>query len=215
MTLLGRLRAALGRDEASLLARARSDLRFGLGLNPPACLPPLNRAIHALERLPVTAETGLMLGQALCAKARASSDESARNLRARAVATLKAQLDQRRVSRTDRAALWAALAQAWLPMPDDLADHDRSFRQLLRAEDAQRNALDLPDAATHLAMADILLAMCQHPLCPAPRDTARAAQDHVRLSRSYPADSGQRQDADAVEAAVRHLFPGLAAGETR
>ena len=50
---------------------------------------------------------------------------------------------------------------------------------------------------------------------PAPGDTARAAQDHVRLSRSYPADSGQRQDADAVEAAVRHLFPGLAAGETR
>ena len=165
---MGRLRAALGRDDASLLARARGDVRMGLGLNPPACLAPLNRAIAALERLPASPEVSLLLGKALRAKAQALSGKPALIFRARAVAKLRSMIDQPRLGAVDRAALWAALAQAWLPLKQDAKDPDLTYRQLIRAQEAQTEALVIPTAAAHLAMAEIALALCQSALCPDP-----------------------------------------------
>ncbi|MDO8881552.1 hypothetical protein, partial [Pseudotabrizicola sp.] len=137
MSLLGRFRAALGRDDASLLARARSDVRMGLALNPPACRPPLNRAIATLERLPNSPEVALLLGRALRAKAATVSGSDARDLRARAVAKLTAMLDTTRITAIERATLYAALAQAWMPLRDDAKDPELSYRQLIRAQEAQ------------------------------------------------------------------------------
>lgn len=214
MSLLGRFRAALGRDDASLLARARGDVRMGLGLNPPACLAPLNRAIAALERLPNTPEVALLLGRALRAKAQALTGKPARILRARSVAKLRAMIEQPRLSATDRADLWAALAQAWLPLPEDAADPDRSYRQLLRAEEAQTEALVLPSAASHLAMAEILLALCRSPLCPDARRLALSLRQHLHAAGSLAPDGDERHTADTLDAAVSQLFPGLAAGDT-
>ncbi|MFN4156035.1 MAG: hypothetical protein ACK4HF_15400 [Paracoccaceae bacterium] len=215
MSLLGRLRAALGRDNGALLARARSDARMGLALNPPACLTPLNRAIDALERLPNAPEVALLLSRAYSAKARALSGKPARILRARAVAKLRAMIEQPRTSAADRAALWAALAQAWLPLPEDAADPDLSYRQLLRAQEAQTEALVLPSAAAHLAMAEIALALCQSPLCPDPRNLAVTLRHHLQVARSLAPDADEQGTADALDAAILHLFPGLPADDTR
>ncbi|RGP39176.1 hypothetical protein [Pseudotabrizicola alkalilacus] len=213
MSLLGRLRAALGRDDASLLARARGDVRMGLGLNPPACLAPLNRAIAALERLPNTPEVALLLGRALRAKAQALTGKPARILRARSVAKLRAMIEQPRISVPERAALWAALAQAWLPLPEDATDPDRSYRQLLRAEEAQTEALVIPSAATHLAMAEILLALCRSPLCPDAHRRALSLRQYLLAARALAPDADERHTADILESDVLQLFPGLAAGD--
>ena len=172
MTLPGRIRAALSRDDASLLARARGDVRMGLALNPPACLAPLNRAIAALERLPNTPEVSLLLGRSLRAKAQVLTGKPARDLRVRAVAKLRAMIEAPQTTATERATLWAALAQAWLPLAEDARDPDLSYRQLLRAQEAQTEALVVPTAAAHLAMAEILLALCRSPLCPDVRSLA-------------------------------------------
>ncbi len=209
MTLLGRFRAALGRDDATLLARARGDVRMGLGLNPPACLPPLNRAIAALERLPNTPEVALLLGHALRAKAQAQPGKSARVLRARAVAKLRAMIESPRIPIQDRAALWAALAQAWMPLPDDSADPELCYRQLLRASEAQTEALVVPSAAAHLAMAEIALALCQSAHCPHPRDLAATAARHAGAAQALEPDADERATAQALTARLRQLFPGL------
>ncbi|NEX47258.1 hypothetical protein [Pseudotabrizicola algicola] len=208
MTLLGRFRAALGRDDATLLARARADLRLGLGLNPPACLPPLNRAIAALERLPNTSEVALMLGRALCAKARAEPGTAAPVLRARAVAKLRAMIDTPRVPATEKAALWAALAQAWMPLPADADNPDLCHRQLLRAFEAQTEALVVPSAAAHLVMAEIALALSRSPLCAQPRDMAEAVRRHVQAARALGPDADELTTAHALISATRALFPG-------
>lgn len=214
MSLLGRFRAALGRDDASLLARARGDVRMGLALNPPACLAPLNRAIDALERLPNTPEVALLLGSALRAKAQTQSGQPAQKLRARSVAKLRAMIEQPRVSAADRAALWAALAQAWMPLPEDARDPDLSYRQLLRAQEAQTEALVVPSAAAHLAMAEIALALCQAVLCPNPRAMAAAGRDQVQAARNCTPDADELASAEALDSAILHLFPGLAADDT-
>jgi hypothetical protein len=211
LTLLGRFRAALGRDDATLLARARGDVRMGLGLNPPACLPPLNRAIAALERLPNTPEVALLLGRALCAKARAQSGKPAGVLRARAVAKLRAMIESPRVSIADRAALWSALAQAWMPLPEAAQDPELSYRQLLRAAEAQAEALVCPSAAAHLVMAEIALALCRSAHCPNPRELASTVCLHVQAARAQRPDADEQATAHALESAVRQLFPDLPA----
>ena len=183
---------------------------MGLGLNPPACLAPLNRAIAALERLPGTPEVALLLGRALRAKAQAVPGQSARDFRARAVAKLQAMLDQPNLGLVNRAEVYSALAQAWLPLPEDAArDPDLSYRQLVRAKEAQANALANPCAAYHLEMAEIALALCQHPLCPTPRDHAVLALRHVGAVAGLSPNVDQSDSADALETAVLHLFPGL------
>ena len=209
MSLLGRLRAALGRDHAALLTRARDDVRMGLALNPPACVGPLNRAISTLERLPNSPEVGLLLGRALRAKAQTMSGKAAREMRARAVAKLRAMIENPRIADTERAALWAALAQAWLPLPDDAKDPDLSYRQLVRAQEAQIEALEIPSAAAHLAMAEIALALCQAEFCPAPRIMASTVRNHVQAARAFDPDHDDSGTADALEPAVLHLFPDL------
>ncbi|MFN3722897.1 MAG: hypothetical protein ACK4VZ_07635 [Paracoccaceae bacterium] len=209
MSLWGRLRAALGRDHAALLGRARGDVRMGLALNPPACLAPLNRAISALERLPNSPEVALLAGQALRAKATVLSGKDARDLRARSVAKLTAMVETPRLSPTERAALWSALAQAWLPLAEDLHDPDLTHRLLMRAQEAQNEALMLPSAARHLAMAEIALALCQSPLCPAPRRMAQTVQDHLVAARGAAQDADESHRLDTLESAVLHLFPGL------
>ncbi len=219
MSLLGRLRAALGRDDTTLLERARRDVRMGLSLVPPACHAPLNRAIAALERVPTSPEVACLLGRALNAKARVVSGKAARDLRARAVAKLKSQIDAPHVPATERAALWSALAQAWMPLSDDLDDPDLCYRQLSHARDAQTKALTLPqtlpDATSHLAMADIAMALCQHPLCPAPRTMAGMAHDHAVAARHLASDIEQIKTSDALMSAALHLFPGLLDGDDR
>ena len=215
MSLLGRFRAALGRDDASLLARARVDVRMGLGLNPPACLAPLNRAIAALERLPNTPEIAMLLGRALRAKAQTLSGQSARDYRARAVAKVTAMLDRPNIAPALRADLYSALAQGWLPLPEEAAqDPDLSYRQLLRAKEAQAEALSVPSVVFHLEMAEIALALCQHPLCPTPRDMAALAWHHARAVDALTPTADQSASADALKAAVVHLFPGLRLGES-
>ena len=103
--------------------------------------------------------------RALRAKAEAVQGTAARYLRARAVAKLRPVIDNRSLSGGDRAALMAALAQAWMPLPDDLRDPDLSLRQLMRAAEAQAEAIAVPSAETHLGMAEIALALGRHPLC--------------------------------------------------
>jgi hypothetical protein len=214
VSLLGRFRAALGRDEASLLARARGDVRMGLALNPPACLPPLNRAIAALERLPNTPEVALLLGRALRAKASTVSGEAARDLRARAVAKLTAMIEAPRTTAIDRASLYAALARAWLPLRDDAKDPDLSHRQLIRAWEAQAEALVVPCTTAHLGMAEIALALCQNPLCPSPRTMALTVLSQVQAARDHQPDADEQASLDALESAALHLFPGLAAEDS-
>lgn len=214
MSLLGRFRAALGRDNASLLDRARKDLRMGLSLHPPACHPPLNRAIAALERLPQSTEVALMLGQGLRAKAEASQGKMARNLRARAVAKLRAALEPSRLPKEDQATLWTALSDAWLPLASDATDPELTHRQLLRAQEALELALALPTAGRHLAMAEVALAQCQHPLCPTPAAKARLAQEQALTALHFAPDADQTHRAHALVSAVRHLFPGLASDDT-
>ncbi|MCU0901190.1 MAG: hypothetical protein MUC82_11965 [Cypionkella sp.] len=209
--MLGRLRAALGRDYASLLEWARGDVRMGVGLNPPGCLPPLNRAIAALERLPASPETAALLARALRAKAEVVQGVAARHLRARAVAKLQSLLDKPRLAVADRAALLQVLAQVWLPMAEDAADPERSLRQIKRAEDAQDQALALvaPTAAAHLARAEIALALCGHPLCHDPQQAAALVLHHAGAARSCGADADQGATADALETAVLDRFPRL------
>ncbi|MFN3846314.1 MAG: hypothetical protein ACK4RZ_10920 [Paracoccaceae bacterium] len=209
MSLLGRLRAALGRDDAALLRRARHDVQMGVSLNPPACHAPLNRAIDALERVPNSPEVALLLGRALNAKARIMGGSVARDLRARAVAKLKSQADLPGSSATGQAALWSALAQAWMPLADDIKDPVLCYRQLIHARDAQAMALSVPDASAHLAMADIALALCRNPLCPDPREMARTAHDHALAARGVADEADQAATSDALISAVLHLFPGL------
>lgn len=209
MTLTGRIRAALGRDDASLLARARGDVRMGLALNPPACLAPLNRAIAALERLPNGPEVATLLGRALRAKAQVLSGKPARDLRLRAVAKLRAMIESPQATATERAGLWAALAQAWLPLAEDAGDADLSYRQLLRAQEAQTEALVVPSAAAHLAMAEILLALCRAPLCPDPCNLAITLRQHLRDARSLDPDFEQEATADALDSAALALCPDL------
>jgi hypothetical protein len=209
VTPLGRLRAALGRDDASLLARARRDVRMGLGLNPPACLAPLDRAIAALERLPVSPEVSLLLARVLRAKAQIAPAKSARVLRARAVAKLRAQIDGSRGTVQERAEIWAALAQAWMPLPVDADDPDLCYRQLIRAREAQTEALVSGTAASHLGMAEIAFALCRHPYCPDAQTAAEEVLHHSAAARLCHAEADESSTADALEAAVRRLFPGL------
>ncbi|MFN7224065.1 MAG: hypothetical protein ACK4MS_08600 [Paracoccaceae bacterium] len=209
MSLSGRLRAALGRNDAALLQRARHDVRMGVALNPPACHAPLNRAINALERLPNSPEVALLLGRALNAKARCVTGSAARDFRARAVAKLKSQADLPGASETERAALWSALAQAWMPLADDAKDPDLCYRQLVHAQHTQAMALSVPDAPAHLAMADIALALCRHPLCPDPHAMARTAHDHALAARGVADEADHTATSDALISAVLHLFPGL------
>ena len=212
MTLPGRIRAALGRDDASLLARARGDVRMGLALNPPACLAPLNRAIAALERLPNRPEVALLLGRALRAKAQVLTGKAARDLRARSVAKLRAMIEAPQTPATERATLWAALAQAWLPLPEDAGDADLSYRQLLRAQEAQTEALVLPSAAAHLGMAEIVLALCRSPLCPDARNLAMTLRQHLQAARSLAPDAEETGTADALDAAVQTLLSDTPGG---
>lgn len=215
MTLLGRFRAALGRDDATLLARARGDVRMGLGLNPPACLPPLNRAIAALERLPNSPEVALLLGRALRAKAEAEPGASARVLRARSVAKLRAVIESPRVSVADKSALWAALAQAWLPLRDDVSDSELCYRQLLRASEAQTEALVMPSASGHLVMAEIALALCQSPHCNDPQSMAQTALQHISAASSFGPDKDELATGKALQGKLYQLFPGLDARQRR
>ncbi|WP_146036503.1 hypothetical protein [Pseudotabrizicola formosa] len=207
--MAGRLRAALGRDDASLLARARADVRMGLALNPPACLAPLNRAISALERLPNGPEVALLLGRALRAKAQVLTGKAAHDLRARSVAKLRAMVDAPQTTAAERAMLWAALAQAWMPLPADAGDADLSYRQLIRAQEAQTEALVLPSASAHLAMAEILLALCRSPLCPDARSLAMTLRHHLQAVRSHAPEFEDEATADALDSAVLGLFPDL------
>lgn len=209
MSLTGRFRAALGRDDASLLARARRDVQLGLDLNPPACLPPLNRAIAALERLPNSPEVALLLGKALSAKAQTLHGKAARDMRARSVAKLRAMIEERFLSVTDRAALWAALAQAWMPLPEDAEDADLCFRQLRRAQEAQTEALIVPTAPAHLVMAEICLALASNAVTPAPAEMAVLVQDHLNAARGLTPTPDDEARADALEAALSHRFSGL------
>lgn len=215
MTVTGRFRAALGRDDASLLARARGDVKMGLALNPPACHAPLNRAIAALERLPNSPEVATLLGRALRAKAQVLTGKPARDLRARSVAKLRAMVDAPHITATERVTLWAALAQAWLPLPEDAGDPDLRYRQLIRAQEAQAEALVVPSAAAHLAMADILLALCHSPLCPDPRGLATTLRQHLQAARSLAPDFEDEATADALETAVLALFTGSPKTGTR
>ena len=214
MSLLGRLRAALGRDHAALLLRARADVRMGLALNPPACLAPLNRAIAQLERLPTSPEVALLAGQALRAKAAALTGQAARDLRARSVAKLTAILETPGGAASERAGLWAALAQAWMPLAEEARDPDLTFRLLVRAQQAQIKALVLPSAAAHLAMADITLALCQNPQCPGPKAMAKTVQGHLRAARGFAPGADESQRLDGLESAIAHLFPDVQTDQT-
>ena len=214
MTLLGRFRAALGRDDASRLTRARRDVQMGLALNPPACLSPLNRAIAALEKLPNTPEVALLLGRALRAKANTMSGQPAHELQARSVAKLRAMIDGPNATASDKVALWAALAQAWLPLPEDAKSPDLSYRQLVRAQEAQAEALVVPSAAAHLAMAEIALTLCQSPLCPDPRAEALCARSHIACARRLAPCADESATADTLDAAVSQLFPDVGPGDT-
>jgi hypothetical protein len=202
VTLLGRFRAALGRDDASTLARARGDLRMGLGLNPPACLPPLNRAIAALERLSPRSEVTLLLARALRAKAEAVQARPARDLRVRAVAKLRTLHQTASLTAADRAAVAAALAAAWMPLQDDLRDPDLSLRQLMRAAEAQEQAMAVASAAIHLGMAEIALALGRHPLCPDGPKWLERVQRETRAARALAPDADQIALADALDAAA-------------
>lgn len=182
---------------------------MGLALNPPACLAPLNRAIAALERLPNSPEVALLLGRALRARAQTLTGESAREMRARSVAKLRAMIARPDLAIADRAALWAALAQAWLPLPEDAKDPDLCHRQMLRAQEAQTEALVVPSAAAHLAMAEITLALCRTPRCPDLRSSAALVRQHLKAARNLSPDADEQGTADALESAVLHLVPDL------
>lgn len=190
------------------IARAASDLRHGLTLPAPACMPPLQRAIKVLNQAsPRDVQAMVMLGQALRRMADLHQGAQALQYRARAVAKLQEQI-RRQGPRADFALLMA-YGDSWGPLAHEDPKAEMVQRQHQRQLALREQALkvaqtDAERASALLALALHHAALARHPLSEDPAGQTTAAAKHLAQAVALKAlDPEQRHAAEDLAQSLR------------